>query len=58
MSEDLAPSQLVPQGQILLAYDENMAMVLAYCVVHETINLLWPRSKLIGKIIEDSKCFD
>ena len=27
-------------------------------VVHETINLLWPRSKLIGKIIEDSKCFD
>ena len=45
-------------GQILPAYDENMAMVLADCVVHETINLLWPRSKLIGKIIEDSKCFD
>ena len=52
------PHSLFPRGRFYLAYDENIAMVLADFVVHETINLLWPRSKLIGKIIEDSKCFD
>ena len=52
------PRSLCPRGRFYLAYDEDMAMVLADYVVHETINLLMPRSKLIGKIIEDSKCFD
>ena len=52
------PHSLFPRGRFYLAYDENMAMVLADYVVHETINLLMPRSKLICKIIEDSKCFD
>ena len=51
------PRSLCPRGRFYLAYDENMAMVLADCVVHETIILLRPRSKLIGKI-KDSKCFD
>ena len=52
------PRSLCLRGRFYLAYDKNIAMVLADFVVHETINLLWPRSKLIGKIIEDSKCFD
>ena len=52
------PRSLCPRGRFYLACDENMAMVLADYVVHETINLLWPRTKLIGKIVEDSKCFD
>ena len=52
------PRSLCLGGRFYLAYDKNIAMVLADFVVHETINLLWPRSKLIGKIIEDSKCFD
>ena len=47
-----------PRGRFYLAYDKNMAMVLADYVLQETINLLMPRSKLIDKIIEDSKCFD
>ena len=48
------PRSLCLRGRFYLAYDENMAMVLADYAVHETINLLMPRSKLIGKIIEDS----
>ena len=47
------PRSLCPRGRFYLAYDENMAMVLADYVVHETINLL-----MTGKIIEDSKSFD